>query len=158
VLIEYKRIDHYGEKKILLSPSLAASIEASAMSPSRTSPALPTAAGPAMIAKSLEIKGEVICSDWLYIDGKVEGAISLSGGRVTVSRDAQVAANISAREVVVLGKVRGNIDASDRVDIRSESSLIGDVITQRISIGDGAFFKGSMEISKSAQRIDGRKP
>jgi cytoskeletal protein CcmA (bactofilin family) len=145
-----------GEKKILLSPSLAASIEASDMSPSPTSPARP-AAGPAMIARSLEIKGEVICSDWLYIDGKVEGAISLPGGRVTVSRDAQVAANICAREVVVLGNVRGNIDASDRVDIRSESSLIGDVITQRISIGDGAFFKGSMEISKLARPIDGLK-
>jgi cytoskeletal protein CcmA (bactofilin family) len=69
-----------GEKKILLSPSLAASIEASDMSPSRTSPALPIAAGPAMIARSLEIKGEVICSDWLYIDGKVEGSISQPGG------------------------------------------------------------------------------
>ena len=147
-----------GEKKILLSPSLAASIEASDMSPSPTSPVLPTGAGPAAtIAKSLEIKGEVICSDWLYIDGKVEGSISQPGGRVTVSRDAQVAANISAREVVVLGKVRGNIDASDRVDMRSESSLIGDVITQRISIGDGAFFKGSMEISRLARPIDGLK-
>jgi cytoskeletal protein CcmA (bactofilin family) len=156
VLIESKPVDHCGEKKIPLSPSLAASIEASDMSPSPTSPARPTA-GPAMIARSLEIKGEVICSDWLYIDGKVEGAISLPGGRVTVSRDAQVAANISAREVVVLGNVRGNIDASDRVDIRSESSLIGDVITQRISIGDGAFFKGSMEISKLARPIDGLK-
>jgi cytoskeletal protein CcmA (bactofilin family) len=99
-------------------------------------------------------------SEWLYIDGKVEGAISLPGGRVTVSRDAQVAANISAREVVVLGKVRGNIDASDRVDLRSASSLIGNVIAQRITIGDGAFFKGSMEICKFASRprIDGRKP
>ena len=147
-----------GEKRILLSPSLTASIEASAMSPSRTSPALPIAAGPAMIARSLEIKGEVICSDWLYIDGKVEGSISQPGGRVTVSRDAQVAANISAREVVVLGKVCGNIDASDRVDMRSESSLIGDVITQRISIGDGALFEGSMEIGESARPIDGQKP
>jgi cytoskeletal protein CcmA (bactofilin family) len=127
------------------------------MSPSRTSPVLPTVAGPATIAKSLEIKGEVICSDWLYIDGKVEGSISQPGGRVTISRDAQVAANISAREVVVLGTVRGNIDASDRVDIRSESSLIGDVITQRISIGDGAFFEGSMEINKLARRMDGQK-
>jgi cytoskeletal protein CcmA (bactofilin family) len=147
-----------GEKKILLSPSLTASIEASALSPSPTSPALPTDAGRATIAKSLEVKGEVICSGWLYIGGKVEGSISQPGGRVTVSRDAQVAANISAREVVVLGKVRGNIDASDRVDMRSESSLIGDVITQSISIGDGAFFNGSMEIGESARQIDGRKP
>jgi hypothetical protein len=64
-----------------------------------------------------------------------------------------LAANISAREMVVLGKVRGNIDASDRVDMRSEGSLIGDVITWRISIGDDAFFEGSMEISKLAPRI-----
>jgi cytoskeletal protein CcmA (bactofilin family) len=148
-----------GEKRILLSPSLTANVEAPAMSPSPTSPVLPTGAGPAAtIAKSLEIKGEVICSDWLYIDGKVEGSISQPGGRVTISRDAQVAANISAREVVVLGEVRGNIDASDHVDMRNESSLIGNVITQRISIGDGAFFAGSMEISESARRIDGRKP
>jgi cytoskeletal protein CcmA (bactofilin family) len=135
---------------MLLSPSLNASLEPSTISPSRTSPPLPTGTGSATIAKSLEIKGEVICSDWLYIDGKVEGSISQPGGRVTVSRDARVAANIAAREVVVLGKVRGNIDASDRVDMRSESSLIGNVVTQRISIGDGAFFEGSMEISKLA--------
>jgi cytoskeletal protein CcmA (bactofilin family) len=149
-----------GEQKKLLCPSLAASLEVSAMSPSGILPALPTPAGPATIAKSLEIEGEVICSEWLYIDGKVEGAISLPGGRVTVSHDVQVAANISAREVVVLGKVRGNIDAIDRVDIRSESSMIGNVIAQRISIGigDGAFFNGSMEITKSARRTDGRKP
>ena len=146
MLIEYKRVDHCRGDENTSSAFVCRKPESSTMSPSRTSPALPTAAGPATIAKGLQVKGEVICSDWLYIDGKVEGAISLAGGRVTVSRDAQVEANISAREVVVLGKVRGNIDASDRVDIRSESSLIGDVITQRISIGDGAFFQGSMEI------------
>jgi cytoskeletal protein CcmA (bactofilin family) len=142
-----------GEKQKLLSPSLAASVEHSTMISSRTSPATPTGAGPATIAKSLQVKGEVICSDWLYIDGKVEGAISLPSGRVTVGRYALVAANISAREVVILGDVCGNIDASDRVDIRGESSLIGNVFTQRISIGDGAFFKGSMEINKSNRRI-----
>jgi cytoskeletal protein CcmA (bactofilin family) len=135
-----------GEKQILLSPSSTASLERSTMSPSRTSPALPTDAGPATIAKSLQVKGEVICSNWLYIDRKVEGAISLPGGTVTVGRYALVTANISARKVVILGDVCGNIDASDRVDIRGESSLIGNVVTQRISIGDGAFFKGSIEI------------
>ena len=160
MLIEYKPDDHYGrEGNTSLAPSPTANVEAPAMSPFPTSPVLPKGAGPeATIAKSLEIKGEVICSGWLYIDGKVEGSISQPGGRVTVSRDAQVAANISAREVVVLGEVRGNIDASDRVDMRSESSLIGNVITQRISIGDGVFFEGSMEISKLARRIDGCKP
>ena len=87
-------------------------------------------------------------SESLFIDGKVEGAITLPGNRVTVGRNGQVAANISAREIVVLGKVRGNCQASDRIDIRSEGSLTGDVIAARISIEDGAFFKGGIDIRK----------
>ncbi|AXC12856.1 protein of unknown function DUF583 [Acidisarcina polymorpha] len=97
------------------------------------------------------MKGEVTGSESLYIDGKVEGAINLPGNRVTVGRNGQVSANISAREVVVLGKVKGNINASDRVDIRSEGALTGDVIAQRISIEDGAFFKGGIDIRKPGQ-------
>lgn len=102
----------------------------------------------ATIGKSLVVKGEVTGSESLYIDGKVEGAINLPGNRVTVGRNGQVAANITAREIVVLGKVRGNVTASDRVDIRSEGSLTGDVTAQRISIEDGAFFKGGIDIRK----------
>ena len=102
----------------------------------------------ATIGKSLVVKGELSGSESLYIDGKVEGAINLPGNRVTVGRNGQVAANINAREVVVLGKVRGNIQASDRVDIRSEGSLTGDVVAARISIEDGAFFKGGIDITK----------
>ena len=102
----------------------------------------------ATIGKSLIVKGELTGSESLYIDGKVEGAINLPGNRVTVGRNGQVAANIVAREIVVLGKVRGNCQASDRVDIRSEGSLTGDVIAARISIEDGAFFKGGIDIRK----------
>jgi len=102
----------------------------------------------ATIGKSLIVKGEVSGSESLYIDGKVEGAINLPGNRVTVGRNGQVAANIMAREVVVLGKVRGNVNASDRVDIRSEGSLTGDVAAARISIEDGAYFKGGIDIRK----------
>ena len=94
------------------------------------------------------VKGEVSGSESLYVDGKVEGAINLPGNRVTIGRNGQVAASINAREVVVLGKVKGNVSASDRVDIRSEGSLTGDVIAQRISIEDGAFFKGGIDIRK----------
>ena len=102
----------------------------------------------ATIGKSLVIKGEVTGSESLYIDGRVEGSINLSGNRVTVGRNGIVNANISAREIVVLGKVRGNLQASDRVDIRTEGSLTGDVIAARISIEDGAFFKGGIDIRK----------
>jgi cytoskeletal protein CcmA (bactofilin family) len=113
-------------------------------------------ADPATIGRSLQIKGEVIGSESLYIDGKVEGAITLPDNRVTVSRDARVSANITAREVVVFGKVSGNIYASDRVDIRSEGSVTGDVTAQRITIGEGAFFQGGMDINKPGQQEEDR--
>jgi cytoskeletal protein CcmA (bactofilin family) len=118
-------------------------------------PAAAATSEQATIGKSLVVKGEVTGSESLYIDGKVEGAINLPGNRVTVGRNGQVSANISAREVVVLGKVRGNINASDRVDIRSEGALTGDVIAQRISIEDGAFFKGGIDIRKPGQVKEG---
>lgn len=112
----------------------------------------------ATIGKSLVIKGEVTGSESLYIDGKVEGSINLPGNRVTVGRNGNVAANIAAREIVVLGKVRGNMTASDRVDIRSEGSLTGDVSAQRISIEDGAFFKGGIDIRKPGNEKAEAKP
>ena len=125
-------------------------------------PASPSVASPvvasgeqATIGKSLVVKGEVSGSESLYIDGKVEGTINLPGNRVTVGRNGQVAANIMAREVVVLGKVRGNVNASDRVDIRSEGSLTGDVAAARISIEDGAYFKGGIDIRKPNETKNG---
>ncbi len=109
----------------------------------------------ATIGKSLVIKGEVTGSESLYIDGRVEGAINLPGNRVTVGRNGQVQANINAKEVVILGKVKGNLTASDRVDIRNEGSLTDDVVAQRISIEDGAFFKGGIDIRKPGQKTNG---
>ncbi len=111
----------------------------------------------ATIGKSLVIKGEVTGSESLYIDGRVEGSINLAGNRVTVGRNGVVSANINAREIVVIGKVRGNLTATDRVDIRNEGSLTGDVVAQRISIEDGAFFKGGIDIRKPGQTADGKK-
>jgi len=102
----------------------------------------------ATIGKGLLVKGEITGSESLYIDGKVEGSINLPGNRVTVGRNGQVAASIAAREIVVLGKIRGNVSATDRVDIRAEGALTGDVIAARISIEDGAFFKGGIELRK----------
>ena len=103
----------------------------------------------ATIGKGLFVKGEIGGSESLFIDGKVEGSINLPGNRVTVGRNGQVSATITAREIVVLGKVRGNVSATDRVDIRAEGALTGDVSAARISIEDGAFFKGGIDIRKA---------
>ncbi|HEY1801382.1 MAG TPA: polymer-forming cytoskeletal protein [Terriglobales bacterium] len=122
-------------------------------------PVATSTADQATIGKSLVIKGEVTGSESLYIDGRVEGSINLAGNRVTVGRNGVVAANINAREIVVLGKVRGNLTASDRVDIRSDGSLTGDVVAARISIEDGAYFKGGIDIRKAgqSQKVNGEE-
>ena len=137
------------ERPTTSSPSAPVMSASEPAAPSR--PVATTTADQATIGKSLVIKGEVTGSESLYIDGRVEGSINLSGNRVTVGRNGVVAANINAREIVVLGKVRGNLTASDRVDIRSDGSLTGDVIAARISIEDGAFFKGGIDIRKGGQ-------
>jgi len=125
--------------------------------PPRPSPAAPhdpanrtgvAVSDQAVISKGLFVKGEITGTESLYIDGKVEGSINLTGNRVTVGRNGQVSANITAREVVVLGKVRGDVSATDRVDIRAEGALSGNVSAARISIEDGAFFKGGIDIRK----------
>jgi cytoskeletal protein CcmA (bactofilin family) len=139
------------------APATTPNYEAARPAASTSTPGAPATGEQATIGKSLVIKGEVTGSESLYIDGKVEGSINLAGNRVTVGRNGQVAANISAREIVVLGKVRGNVSASDRVDIRSEGSLTGDVTAQRISIEDGAFFKGGIDIRKpGSDKADGK--
>lgn len=102
----------------------------------------------ATIGKGLSIKGEINGTESLFIDGKVEGSINLPGNRVTVGRNGHVSASVIAREIVILGKIRGNITASDRVDIRAEGALTGDVAAARISIEDGAYFKGGIDIRK----------
>jgi cytoskeletal protein CcmA (bactofilin family) len=133
------------------TPSAPASMASEPAATPRPVGATTTTADQATIGKSLVIKGEVTGSESLYIDGRVEGSISLAGNRVTVGRNGVVAANINAREIVVLGKVRGNLTASDRVDIRSDGSLTGDVVAARISIEDGAYFKGGIDIRKGGQ-------
>jgi cytoskeletal protein CcmA (bactofilin family) len=125
-------------------------------------PAAPRGAAPsgeqATIGKGLFIKGEITGSESLFVDGKVEGSINLPGNRVTVGRNGQVSANISAREIVLLGKVRGNMSATDRVDIRAEGSLSGDVAAARISIEDGAYFKGGIDIRKPDSKAAAAPP
>src|SRR5207249_11957634 len=139
------------ERPAMPASSVPSMSEPAAAAAPRTAATTTTTADQATIGKSLVIKGEVTGSESLYMGGRVEGSINLAGNRVTVGRNGVVAANINAREIVVLGKVRGNLTASDRVDIRSDGSLTGDVVAARISIEDGAFFKGGIDIRKAGQ-------
>ena len=110
----------------------------------------------ATIGRSVVIKGEISGAESLYVDGRIEGTVSFGDHRVTVGRNGVVAANISAREVVIMGKVTGNIECSDRVDIRSEGSLTGDIVSQRISIEDGAMLKGAVQVKSTEVRGDSK--
>lgn len=115
---------------------------------------LRTTAEQATIGRSLVIKGEVSGSEPLYIDGRIEGTINLADNRVTIGRNGTVSANVNAKEVVVMGKLHGNVTVSDRVDIRAEGALTGDVVAHRLSIEDGAYFKGSVDLKRSEQKIN----
>ena len=127
-----------------VQPSFEAPREAA-----RPAAAAPSTGEQASISKGLSIKGEITGSESLFIDGKIEGSINIPGNRVTVGKNGVVNASISAREIVVLGKLKGNVTATDRVDIRAEGALTGDVAAARISIEDGAFFKGGIDIRKA---------
>jgi len=111
----------------------------------------------ATIGKSLVIRGEITGTDSLILEGRVEGSIHLEGNRVTVGRNGRATANITAREVVVMGKVRGNITATDRLDIRAEGGVVGDLSAPRMSIEDGAFFKGGIDIRQQDPRHSAAK-
>jgi cytoskeletal protein CcmA (bactofilin family) len=112
----------------------------------------------ATIGRSLVIKGEISGAEALYVDGRIEGKISLPNNRVTIGRNGIVQANIVAAEVVVMGKVNGNIECSDRIDIRSEGSVTGDVSTIRISVEDGAVLKGGVEVRSGGQKQQNQAP
>lgn len=99
-----------------------------------------------MIGKSIAIKGEITATDPVYIYGSIEGSISAPEHRVTVGKEGRVKADITAREVVVLGDVCGNLNGSERVEIRGEGSLMGDLRTNRVFIEEGAVLQGAMDV------------
>ena len=106
----------------------------------------PSARSSARLGASLEIKGQITGAEDLQIDGKVDGPILLNGHELTVGSTARLNSEIHAGEVVVYGKVVGNLHARGRVDIKKDGSITGDISSARISIEDGAHFKGRIEI------------
>ena len=104
--------------------------------------------GSALIGKSVMVKGDVFGREDLTIDGELEGTLELQEHRLTIGPNGKVKASIKAREGVILGAVHGNVEASERIDLRKDAKLVGDLRTARIMIEDGAYFKGSIDIQK----------
>ena len=107
----------------------------------------------AHIGTSVIIKGELSGSEDLYVDGQVEGTIELHSNSLIIGPNGQVRADVNAKGVIVQGKMEGNIRASERTELKKSAIAVGNIVTQRIAIEDGAYFKGKVDIQK-----DGAKP
>jgi cytoskeletal protein CcmA (bactofilin family) len=105
--------------------------------------------GSATIGKAVMIKGQIFSREDLIIDGEIEGTVELQEHRLTIGPNGKVHATIKARDIVVLGTIQGNVEASDKIEIRKDARLVGDIKTARIAIEDGAYFKGSIDIVKA---------
>jgi cytoskeletal protein CcmA (bactofilin family) len=104
---------------------------------------------PAHVGPGLRIKGQISGNEDLKVDGKVEGPIILAGHRLTVGANSHVLGEIIAREVVIYGDVTGEIQAAERIEIKKDASVLGAVTTPRITIEEGARFKGAIEVERT---------
>jgi cytoskeletal protein CcmA (bactofilin family) len=102
------------------------------------------------IGKSVVIKGELNGSEDLTIEGHVEGTIQLKDHVLTIGPNGKIKAQVFAKSVIVLGEVTGNVTASDKVDIRDNGSVDGDIISPRVAIAEGAHFRGSVDMQRKA--------
>jgi len=108
--------------------------------------------GSAALGKNVTVKGQIFAREDLTIDGEVEGTVECHEHRLTIGPNARVQAGLKAREIIIQGSIQGNVDATDKIDIKKEAKLVGDIKTSRIVIEDGAYFKGSIDISKPTGR------
>ena len=104
--------------------------------------------GAATIGKAVKVVGQIFSREDLYVDGEVEGTVEALEHKLTIGPNGTVRATIKAREVVALGAIHGNVEATDKIEIRKDAKLTGDIRTARIIIEDGAYFKGSIDIVK----------
>jgi cytoskeletal protein CcmA (bactofilin family) len=105
--------------------------------------------GSAVLGKSVIVKGQIFSREDLTIDGEVEGTVELQEHRLTVGPNGKVLASVKAREIVVLGTIHGNVETTDKIDIRKDAKLVGDIKTARVVIEDGAYFKGNIDIVRA---------
>ena len=130
-----------------------------------SAPSAPAAAAPAAgepraqfgrdmvnIGKSVVIKGELSGSEDLTIEGHVEGRIDLKDNVLTIGPNGKIKAEVFAKAVVVLGEVTGNVTASEKVDIRDNGSVDGDIASPRVAIAEGAHFRGSVDMQRAGQK------
>ena len=119
---------------------------------------VPLGGGMAYIGKTVKVKGELSGREDLYVDGEVEGTVELRDHNLTVGPNGRVKANLHAKDITIIGKVEGNVRAIDKVEIRKSGSLIGDIITSRSIIEEGAYVKGSIEMQRpEVARAEARK-
>jgi cytoskeletal protein CcmA (bactofilin family) len=107
---------------------------------------------PARIGKTVVIRGEVKGSEDLIVDGRVEGTISLSESRLTIGSNADVAADLSAKDILVMGRVHGNLVASGRVELRAGCQVEGDIRALRLAVEDNAAFQGKVDLTQAVSK------
>ena len=117
--------------------------------PNRAEPVFDANRATATLGKSVVVKGQILSREDLTLDGEVEGTVELQEHRLTIGPNGKVNATVKAREIVVLGTIHGNVEASDKIDIRKDAKLVGDIRTARIVIEDGAYFKGNIDIIRT---------
>ena len=135
------------------SPPQPQPAQAAAPAPKPAPPEPPR--GVAILGKNVQVKGEIHSQEDLTIDGDVQGTVDVDGHRLTIGPNGRLQANgVKAREVIVMGKMNGSVQATEKVYIRKDAQLVGDVQTAGIVIEDGAYFKGSIEIDKAGDASD----
>jgi cytoskeletal protein CcmA (bactofilin family) len=120
----------------------------SSMPVGRIEPESPRSGGSATIGKAVKIVGQIYSKEDLFVDGDLEGTVEAMEHKLTIGPNGTVHASVKAREVVALGTIQGNVEAADKIEIRKDAKLVGDIKTARIIIEDGAYFKGSIDIVK----------
>ena len=126
------------------------------MSTSRSEP--DPRGGAATIGKAVKVVGQIYSKEDLYVDGDLEGTVEAMEHKVTIGPNGTAHASVKAREVVALGTIQGNVEATDKIEIRKDARLVGDIRTARIIIEDGAYFKGSIDIVKPEPVKPAAKP
>jgi cytoskeletal protein CcmA (bactofilin family) len=108
---------------------------------------------PARIGKSIIINGEVKGGEDLIVDGRVEGTVTLSESRLTIGPNAHVSADLSAKDVLILGHVQGNVVASGRVELRAGCQMEGDIRALRLAVEDNAVFRGKVDLTQAVSKV-----